>query len=136
MYNLYIILELCLVLIIYNLLNEVFIKISFSSTNLYISFFKKKRYNCILLVHTEAQVVKMHLDEFEQNEENIKQEIFSNENTSLNNYGAIYKDQNSDKFILSDKKIEGKVLLAECNFHKIINNKGYINPYIDGIKFP
>ncbi len=78
----------------------------------------------------------MHLDEFEQNEENIKHEIFSNENTSLKNYGAIYKDENSDKFILSDIKLEGKVLLAECFFHKVINNKGYINLYVDGIKFP
>ena len=77
----------------------------------------------------------MHLDEFEQNEENIKHEIFSNENTSLKNYGAIYKDQNSEKFILSDKKIEGKVLLAECYFHKIINSKGYFNHNVDGINF-
>ena len=69
----------------------------------------------------------MHLEEFEQNEENIQHEIFSNEKTSLKHYGAIYIEENSDKFIISDKKIEGKVLLAECYFHKTITNKGNNN---------
>jgi hypothetical protein len=46
----------------------------------------------------------------------IKKELFTNENTELKNYGAIYKDQ--DKYTISNKQLPDKQLIAEAFFHK------------------
>jgi hypothetical protein len=52
--------------------------------------------------------------------------ILTNENTILNNYGAVYKDKNGN-FILSASKLNdnSQTLVAECYFNKVIDKKGW-----------
>jgi hypothetical protein len=65
---------------------------------------------------------------------------FVDENVSFSNYGAVYLGKDK-KFLISNKELKGESmeLAAECNFSKVINEKGWdkvsintfkaVNPY-------
>jgi hypothetical protein len=65
---------------------------------------------------------------------NILKSVFIQEKQTLSSYGAIYKNKKG-KFLLANKKLDSNhlSLVAECHFHKTINQKGWdkisINTY-------
>jgi hypothetical protein len=66
--------------------------------------------------------VKKHLEEFKESQQMIETKLFSNEDTELKNYGAIYKE--GETYKLLNQKDQSKQVVAEVYLNNTLMQNG------------